>query len=60
MRASLDALDATVAAADDTGWAATEEGKQRILAAADTREGVAAFFERRPPVVPGPPTELCR
>jgi enoyl-CoA hydratase/carnithine racemase len=34
---------------EDRGFALTDRAEQVIRAADDTREGVAAFFEKRPP-----------
>ncbi|MEO1061921.1 MAG: enoyl-CoA hydratase-related protein [Actinomycetota bacterium] len=53
IRATLAALDEIVAHDDDRGWAATDEARETILASEDRREGIAAFFERRPPEWPG-------
>jgi enoyl-CoA hydratase len=45
----------TELAADDEarGWAATAAAIQVILASGDFQEGIAAFFEKRPPIWPG-------
>lgn len=51
IRATLTALDALID--DEPGWNATEVAKQTILASEDRKEGLAAFFERRPPEWPG-------
>ncbi len=51
IRATLTALDAI--ADDEPGWAATEVAAATILASEDRKEGLAAFFERRPPEWPG-------
>jgi enoyl-CoA hydratase len=48
-RASLRALEATVAAADDLGWEATTVATATIAESDDMREGVLAFFEKREP-----------
>lgn len=50
VRASLEALDAVVAADDDHGWDATSKAKDAIAASADSHEGVSAFLNRRQPV----------
>ena len=47
--ASLAALAAQHDAADAAGWAATASAVERVTASDDLREGVAAFFEKRPP-----------
>jgi enoyl-CoA hydratase len=49
VRASLRALRTLTADADAAGWDATSTAVERILAAADMKEGVAAFFAKRPP-----------
>jgi enoyl-CoA hydratase len=36
-------------AGDVAGWAATDRALQAIMASEDVKEGVSAFFERRPP-----------
>jgi enoyl-CoA hydratase len=48
-RASLRALEATVAAEDDRGWEATTVATAAIAESDDMREGVLAFFEKREP-----------
>jgi enoyl-CoA hydratase len=48
-RATLAALAAVDAAADERGWAATRAAQAEIDASADAREGVAAFREKRAP-----------
>jgi enoyl-CoA hydratase/carnithine racemase len=47
--ASLDALAAQHDADDAAGWAVTAEAVERVKGSDDIREGVAAFFEKRPP-----------
>ena len=47
--ASLTALAAQHEADDAAGWAATAEAVERVMASDDLREGVTAFFEKRPP-----------
>lgn len=49
VRQTLQAVDAVVAADDDTGWIATERAVEVVMAADDLREGINAFLERRPP-----------
>jgi enoyl-CoA hydratase/carnithine racemase len=46
---SLAALAAQHEAGDATGWAVTAEAVERVKASDDMREGVSAFFEKRPP-----------
>ena len=47
--ASLTALAAQHDADDAAGWGVTVEAVERVMASDDMREGVAAFFEKRPP-----------
>lgn len=49
VRATLAALAEQTAEADVAGWQATERAKEAIVASDDMREGVEAFFSRRPP-----------
>ena len=49
LRQSLQAMDAILAAGDELGWAATDRARQAVFASEDRAEGIAAFFERRPP-----------
>jgi enoyl-CoA hydratase len=49
VRESLRALERYVAAADDDAWELTTAAVARVQASNDSREGVAAFFEKRPP-----------
>ena len=46
-----DAEDAAAAMCPATaaGWEVTAEAVERVMASDDMREGVAAFFEKRPP-----------
>jgi enoyl-CoA hydratase/carnithine racemase len=48
-RASLRALERTVAERDDLGWEATTDATAAITGSDDIREGLAAFFEKREP-----------
>ncbi len=48
-RASLRALDATVAERDELGWEATTVATAAITQSDDIREGLLAFFEKREP-----------
>ncbi len=47
--ASLTALAAQHDADDTAGWAVTAQAVERVTASDDMREGVSAFFEKRPP-----------
>jgi enoyl-CoA hydratase/carnithine racemase len=49
VQASMAAINALLADGDERGWELTSEAMSKIARAEDTREGVAAFFERRPP-----------
>jgi enoyl-CoA hydratase len=48
-RASLHALERTVAERDEVGWDATVTATEAIRGSDDIREGMAAFFEKREP-----------
>lgn len=48
-RASLRALERTVAERDALGWAATTDATAAITGSDDIREGLAAFFDKREP-----------
>jgi len=50
---SLQAIDALASADDAHGWKLTAKAKQVISESADAKEGVTAFFEKRPPVWKG-------
>jgi enoyl-CoA hydratase len=50
VRASLAAVEETVAADDELGWAATARAIETVWASADRDEGLAAFAEKREPV----------
>ena len=43
------AVNGLLADGDERGWEATREAMQTISRSEDAREGMAAFFERRPP-----------
>jgi enoyl-CoA hydratase/carnithine racemase len=49
VRECLRAINGYVGADDAVGWAATEAAKAVALPSDDAREGVQAFFEKRPP-----------
>lgn len=49
VRETMRVLGAMVASDEELGWAETDHAEQVIRGAADTVEGVTAFFERRPP-----------
>jgi enoyl-CoA hydratase len=53
VRACLAAVNGMWADNDARGWAATRTAAAAIAASEDRREGVQAFFERRPPVWTG-------
>jgi enoyl-CoA hydratase len=48
--AILEALAAQRDSAEKSGWRITSNAVHEVLAADDVREGIAAFFEKRPPV----------
>ncbi len=50
---SLQAIDALASADDEQGWALTAKAKRIIDESHDAKEGVAAFFEKRPPAWKG-------
>ncbi|MFF0699988.1 enoyl-CoA hydratase-related protein [Streptomyces tendae] len=47
--ATLAAVDQVAGAADDCGWAATQQALDTVLASEDHREGISAFLEKRDP-----------
>jgi enoyl-CoA hydratase/carnithine racemase len=49
VRESLRAINEPLEAADAHAWETSAEAARRVRASEDTREGVAAFFEKRPP-----------
>ncbi len=50
---TLRAVDRVIGESDALGWRATDAAREVIAASEDRQEGVAAFFERRPPNWPG-------
>jgi enoyl-CoA hydratase len=53
VQACLAALNELMAQDDADGWAATTQAMATVMSSADTREGVNAFLEKRPPVWTG-------
>jgi enoyl-CoA hydratase/carnithine racemase len=49
VQASMAAVNGLLADRDERGWAVTGEAMAAISRSEDAREGMAAFFERRPP-----------
>lgn len=49
VRATMQALDAVVASADEVGWDATGAAWEAAASSPDAAEGVRAFLDRRPP-----------
>lgn len=49
VQATMAAVNGLLADRDERGWEATREAMQTIGRSEDAREGMAAFFERRPP-----------
>ena len=47
--ATLDALAVVDEPAEVTGWRATADARQRVMASLDAAEGTRAFLEKRPP-----------
>ena len=48
-RLALQAVDQIVAVDDDRAWAVSADFRDQVMASEDSKEGVAAFFEKRPP-----------
>jgi enoyl-CoA hydratase len=49
VQASLEAVNAVLALDDEAGWEATAAALRRLGESGDAAEGIAAFFEKRPP-----------
>jgi enoyl-CoA hydratase/carnithine racemase len=49
VRSTMRAIDETVSADDDLGWAATGRAMALVMASADSAEGIQAFLDRRQP-----------
>jgi enoyl-CoA hydratase/carnithine racemase len=49
VQACMDAIGEVLGSAEPQGWAATQRAQDRNNQTADVREGVRAFFEKRPP-----------
>ena len=49
VQATMAAVNGLLADGDERGWEATGEAMPAIARSEDAREGMAAFFERRPP-----------
>ena len=47
------AVNSLVGADDEAGWVATTEAMDALEGTQDSREGIRAFFEKRPPVWKG-------
>ena len=50
---SLRVIDTLISADDESGWAITRDARRIIGESQDSKEGVAAFFEKRAPVWTG-------
>lgn len=48
-RLALQAVDQIVGATDDEAWAISADFRNQVMASEDSKEGVAAFFEKRAP-----------
>jgi enoyl-CoA hydratase/carnithine racemase len=50
VRAALASANEVLASGEDTYWATSDRLHQGLVDTDDAREGIAAFFDRRPPV----------
>ena len=48
-RNSVQAMERILSSGDPIGWAATDYARVEVFASEDRKEGIRAFFERRPP-----------
>jgi enoyl-CoA hydratase len=53
VRLSREVVGATRAAAEDGAWISSDAANEAVMRSADSREGVRAFVEKRPPVWEG-------
>jgi len=53
IRESLAVVNAEISGDEDDAWARSHAAHERLLATEDFREGIDAFFGRRPPTFRG-------